>query len=146
MTNKKLIILRGPPGSGKSQTAKRLVGKGIIHSTDVYFMVNGRYVFNADSVDKFHNFNLMSSIESMKNGISPVIIDNTNIVASHCIKYVEEGKVYGYEIIVVEPDTPWAFDVDQLIKRNIHHVPRESIIEMLLHYEDPEVFKRKLGL
>lgn len=146
MTNKKLIILRGPPGSGKSKTAKQLVGNGLIHSTDAYFMVNGKYVFNADSVDKFHDFNLMSSIESMKNGISPVIIDNTNIMASHCIKYVEEGKMYGYEIIVVEPNVSWAFDIEELTKRNTHQVPREAIIEMLSQYEDPETFKRKLGL
>lgn len=146
MTNKKLIILRGPPGSGKSQTAKRLVGKGLIHSTDAYFMVNGKYAFNIDNVGKFHDFNLMSSIESMKNGTSPVIIDNTNIIASDCIKYVEEGKIYGYEIIVIEPDVPWAFDIDELVKRNEHRVPRESIIEMLLQYEDHETFKRKLGL
>jgi len=146
MASKKLIILRGLPGSGKSKIAKQLVGNGVIHSTDSYFMKNGKYVFDVDSVGKFHGLNLMASIRSMKKGISPVIIDNTNIMAFHCIKYVEAGKIYGYEIIIIEPEAPWAFDVEELVKRNTHEVPRDTIVEMLCQYEDPETFKRKLGL
>ena len=68
------------------------------------------------------------------------------LIASDCIKYVEEGKIYGYEIIVIEPNAHWAFNVEELVKRNTHNVPRDTIIEMLLQYEGPEVFKRKLGL
>lgn len=146
MANRKLIILRGLPGSGKSKTAKRLVRNGVIHSTDDYFTKNGKYVFDIDSVGKFHGFNLMASIRSMKKGISPIIIDNTNIIAMHCAKYVETGKMYGYEIIIIEPDTPWAFDIEELVKRNTHEVPRDTITEMLKQYEDHETFKRKLGL
>jgi len=146
MANKKLIILRGLPGSGKSKKAKQLVGNGIIHSTDDYFTKNGKYEFDIDSVGKFHGFNLAASIRSMKKDISPVIIDNTNIVAMHCAKYVEAGKVYGYEIIIIEPDAPWAFDVEELLKRNTHEISRDTLAEMLRQYEDPEIFKRKLGL
>lgn len=146
MTNKKLIILRGLPGSGKSKTAKQLVGKGVIHSTDEYFVKNGEYVFDFEKVEKFHYLNLMASIRSMKKGISPVIIDNTNIIADHCINYVDAGRMYGYKIIIIEPVTPWAFDIEELIKRNTHDVPKESIIDMLHQYEEPDIFRRKLGL
>lgn len=82
----------------------------------------------------------------MQDGISPVIIDNTNIVASDCVDYVEVGKAYGYKIIVVEPSADWAFDIEELMKRSTHNVPRETMVEMLEKYEKPEVFKRKLGL
>lgn len=146
MTDKKLIILRGLPGSGKSQMARRLVRDGIIHSTDDYHIKNGEYEFDVENIEKFHHFNLIASIRSMKMCISPIIIDNTNIVASHCIGYVEQGKIYGYEIIIMEPNTSWAFDVEELMKRNVHDVPRETITEMLEQYEDHEVFKKKLGL
>jgi predicted kinase len=146
MSNKKLIFLRGLPGSGKSDIAKKLVGNGIIHSTDSYLIKNGIYEFDQENIAKYHYYNLMRSIRSMKKGISPIIIDNTNIMALHCINYAEQGKMYGYEIIVIEPDTPWAFDVEELVKRNSHDVPRDTIIDMLQKYEAPDVFKRKLGL
>lgn len=146
MVNKKLIILRGLPGSGKSEIAKKLVGKGIVHSTDSYLIKNCRYEFDHENIAKYHYYNLMGSIRSMKKGVSPIIIDNTNIAASNCINYVEQGKMYGYEIIVMEPDTPWAFDIEELVKRNSHDVPRDTIIDMIQKYEALDVFKRKLGL
>jgi predicted kinase len=144
--DKKLIILRGLPGSGKSEAANRFVGNGIIHSTDDFFIENGVYVFDHNNVSRFHHFNFLSSVRSMKNGISPIIIDNTNIVASDCADYVESGRMYGYNIIVVEPDTTWAFDIEELMKRSTHDVPRETMVDMLVLYEKHEVFKKKLGL
>ncbi len=144
--DKKLIILRGLPGSGKSEKAKQLVGNGVIHSTDNFFTRDGKYVFNSDNIGKFHCLNLMNSIRSMQKGISPIIIDNTNIIASHCAGYVDQGKLYGYEIIIMEPDTPWAFDVEELVKRNTHDTPIETIVDMLEQYEEPDLFKKKLRL
>lgn len=144
--DKKLIILRGLPGSGKSEVAKRFVGNGIIHSTDDFFIIDGVYAFDESNVSKFHYFNFLNSIRSMQRGLSPIIIDNTNIVASDCMDYVEVGKAYGYEIIVVEPSADWAFDIEELMKRNTHGVSRETMVDMLEKYEKPEVFKKKLGL
>lgn len=146
VNNKKLVIMRGLPGSGKSHVAKKLVGNGVIHSTDNYFVNGGAYKFDEQNILRFHNLNLMDSIESMKNGVSPIIIDNTNIISSHCKSYVEEAKIYGYDVVVVEPCAEWAFDIEELIKRNVHDVPRDVIERMLEIYEDHDVFKKKLGL
>jgi len=146
MKDRKLFILRGLPGSGKSEKAKQLVGNGVIHSTDNFFIRDGKYVFDSDNIGRFHCLNLMNSIRSMQRGVSPIIIDNTNIVSSHCSGYVDQGKLYGYEIIIVEPDTPWAFNVEELVKRNTHDTPRETIVEMLEQYEKPDLFKKKLRL
>jgi predicted kinase len=144
--NKKLIIMRGLPGSGKSGAAKRLVRNGVIHSTDDFFVQNGEYVFDNENIERFHHFNFLSSVRSMREGISPVIIDNTNIIAEHCVDYIEAGKMYGYDIIIVEPDASWAFNIEELMKRNTHEVPRETLVDMLEKYEKPDVFKKKLGL
>jgi adenylate kinase family enzyme len=39
--------MRGLPGSGKSTKAKELAGEqGLVFSTDDFFMVNGKYIFD----------------------------------------------------------------------------------------------------
>ena len=51
--NQVLVIMRGVPGSGKSTAAKRLVGDGIIHSTDD--IIESKYDYNqffADMIAK----------------------------------------------------------------------------------------------
>jgi adenylate kinase family enzyme len=48
---KTLILMRGLPGSGKSTKAQILAGKdGLIFSTDDFFMVNGKYVYDAKMI------------------------------------------------------------------------------------------------
>ncbi len=146
INKKKLILMRGLPGSGKTLFALKLVGDGIIHSTDDFLIKDGKYVFDKDNICRYHRRNLVDSINSMTRGISPIIIDNTNIIAEYCKEYVKYGKIFGYDIEVVEVDTPWAFDIEELIKRNTHDVPRETIEDMLRIYEKLSVFKRKLGI
>ncbi len=82
----------------------------------------------------------------MKKGISPIIIDNTNIISNYCVEYVKYGKMYGYKIEIFESNTPWAFDIEELTRRNKHEVDRSTLIEMLHKYESLDAFKRKLGL
>lgn len=141
-----LIILRGLPGSGKSDLAKQLVGNGVIHSTDNYLIKEGKYKFDKEKISRYHRLNFLTSVESMKKGISPIIIDNTNIMAVYCVGYVKYGKMYGYKIEVVESNVPWAFDIEELVKRNKHGVSKETLSEMFQKYERLDVFKRKLGL
>ena len=147
MSEKELIILRGLPGSGKSTLAKKLVGnRGIIHSTDEFHYINGEYKFQYEKLGKFHLLNIRSCINSMKKGISPIIIDNTNINARLCERYVAAAKCFGYKVVFKEPDTPWKFDIGELFRRNIHNTPKEVIERMLTCYEKTETVKRKLKL
>uniref|UniRef100_A0A8C4VDN6 Uncharacterized protein n=1 Tax=Falco tinnunculus TaxID=100819 RepID=A0A8C4VDN6_FALTI len=45
-----------------------------------------------------------------------------------------------YEVIFQEPDTPWKFNVQELTRRNIHHVPRQKIQQMKEQYEHNVTF------
>ena len=145
---KSLILIRGLPGSGKSTLAKRLAGKtGVIHSADDKFIdENGIYKFDIEKLSQNHFENFMDSLKSMKAGITTIVIDNTNIISAHCRNYVDAAKTYGYKIVVEETQTPWRFDIEELLKRNIHNVPRESLEAMIIYYEPLYIFKAALEI
>ncbi|GFT36864.1 NEDD4-binding protein 2 [Nephila pilipes] len=130
-----LIILRGLPGSGKSTLAKSLKFGGVICSTDDYFYLKGRYIFDASKLDEAHFWNQNRARESILNGITPVIIDNTNVEFWEMIPYVSMGKKYNYYTVILEPNTPWKFNVKNLANKNKHKVPKEKILRMLDKYQ-----------
>ena len=142
---KVLFVLRGISGSGKSTLSKQLAGKdGAIFSTDDLFInpSTGKYEFNPKMLGKNHSMNLRLSVEAMAKGITPIVIDNTNTRFNEMFPYVEAAQQYGYKVEFKEPVTPWAWDADELFKRNTHGVPRESIQRMIDRFEkDPTVEK-----
>ncbi|KFP83148.1 NEDD4-binding protein 2-like 1, partial [Acanthisitta chloris] len=116
----------------------------VVLSTDEYFVENGVYIFEPDFLEDAHKWNQKRARKAMKNGKSPVIIDNTNIHAyeAHTSKNscVLQACENGYEVTFQEPDTPWKFNVRELTRRNIHHVPRETIQRMKEEYEHNVTF------
>src|SRR5574337_1008108 len=108
---KKIIIMRGVPGSGKSTKAKRLAGEtGVIFSTDDFFMREGQYVFDGKQIAKAHGWNQARAAVAMQQGISPIVVDNTNTVAWEAAPYVREATKNGYSVEFICADTPWAMD------------------------------------
>nr|KAF6428120.1 NEDD4 binding protein 2 like 1 [Rousettus aegyptiacus] len=76
----------------------------------------------------------------MRTGVSPVIIDNTNLHAWEMKPYVVMALENNYEVIFREPETRWKFNVQELARRNIHGVPREKIHRMKERYEHDVTF------
>jgi len=144
--DQELIIMRGIPGGGKSTKAKQLVGNGVIHSTDDLIELNGDYnefftnmVANNDfsALGQMHKSNFNNAVTSMKSGISPVIIDNTNIRANEPKNYVEAALNLGYDdnnIKFVEIGTG-GLSAEELAQRNTHGVPLDKIKSMIQAYE-----------
>lgn len=94
---KTLILMRGLPGSGKSTKAKELAGKeGLIFSTDDFFMVGDKYVFDPKRIGEYHEKNQERTIKAMKQEKPLIVIDNTNIKLWEMRKYVEAGEAHGY--------------------------------------------------
>lgn len=177
--NKVLIIIRGVSGSGKSFEVQKLLTQfrvpqeGHVFSTDDYLdKLEGGYVAGVKrAIDegywdkmiyKFHKMNQERSIEAMQRGISPIIIDNTNLTRKDIYPYVEAGIIYNYEIRFVEPssehwkkispllsdktanDNRIKFAALRLANKNKHGVPYSSIYKMLKKYEPdikPEDFQ-----
>ncbi|KAF7461207.1 NEDD4-binding protein 2-like 1 isoform X1 [Marmota monax] len=141
---KHLYLLRGLPGSGKTTLARQLqhdFPRALIFSTDdFFFREDGAYEFNPDFLEEAHEWNQKRARKAMRRGISPIIIDNTNLHAWEMKPYAVMALENNYEVIFREPDTRWKFNVQELARRNIHGVPREKIHRMKERYEHDVTF------
>jgi NEDD4-binding protein 2 len=127
--------MRGAPGSGKSYKAKTLVKSGVIFSTDDFFYVDGIYQFDLSKIQEYHQKNQKRTEDAMKQGISPIVVDNTNTTAWEMKRYVNLADQYGYKISLETPDTEWAWNSEELAKRNTHGVPKDTIDRMLARFQ-----------
>lgn len=134
-----LIIMRGLPGSGKSTLAAKLCedavqnGKRVlICSADQYFMdrETGEYRFDPKKLPLAHAQCQDNARTAMSFGWEVVIVDNTNTTSRECYPYVVAALEFGYTVEFRVPETPWAFDVDELSRRNTHAVPTHAIQRM----------------
>ena len=152
---KKLIIMRGPSGSGKSSLVKELTQEAsdnrktcTVHSTDDFHLElkDGIfvYVFKPEKLRAFHQANLHHATTSMEMGLDYVIIDNTNTTWKEIEPYVLVGIGNGYEIVIKEPNTSWKFDAAECARKNTHGVPVEAVARMLQRWEKTSVIESKV--
>ena len=79
----------------KSSTNKHIL------STDDFFTHNGIYMFDVDKLAENHRNNQMMVETRMKQSMTPLFIDNTNIEAAHMWEYVRLAEKYEYHVRVV---------------------------------------------
>ncbi|MPC08194.1 NEDD4-binding protein 2-like 1 [Portunus trituberculatus] len=134
---KLLVLMRGLPGSGKTTLAKEMKGPtGVVLSTDDFFCdKHGRYIYDSSKIGEAHQWNKHRAIQRLKQGKTPIIIDNTNLQAWEMKPYVQLALQYGYEVNILDVDTPWRLSSKELARRNIHGVPAKKIEEMKGRYE-----------
>ncbi|KAG8231432.1 hypothetical protein J437_LFUL000149 [Ladona fulva] len=94
-----LILLRGLPGSGKSTLAKNLLStpgaRGSVHSTDEFFHVprggKGQTLYQYDPLrlGEAHEWNRVQVLRAIAHGVTPIIVDNTNVQKWEMLPYVE---------------------------------------------------------
>ncbi|KAI1286720.1 NEDD4-binding protein 2-like 2 [Halotydeus destructor] len=131
------IILRGVPGSGKSYLANLIAERtgGKIFSADNYHIKNGKYVFNGNDLPLAHEWNLREAKKACDEGISPIIIDNTNSEAWEMKPYAVYAYKSGYRIFLAEPETSWKYSARECAKRNTHGVSQTVIERMLDRFD-----------
>lgn len=140
---KRLIVMRGVTGSGKSTKAASLVREykelydveAKVFSTDEFFVRDGKYNWNPAAVGHAHCWNQLRALQAMIDGEEVIIIDNTNTQAWECRPYVQAAVKLGYAVEIVEPGTPWAFDAEELARKTTHGVPLETVRAMLARWE-----------
>lgn len=122
---KKVKILRGVPGSGKSHYTNDFKD-AIVVSADTYFMVNGGYNFNKSKLGEAHKDCLkrfIAYIITFKFDGGLIIVDNTNITVAEIAPYYQIAAAYGWDVEIITFNAP----VDLCIKRNVHNVSEEAI-------------------
>ena len=130
-----MYLMRGCSGSGKSYKAKQLVGSsGRIISADNFW--GPEYRFNRDFLSMSHQWCLAETVKAMLEGVTPIVIDNTNTQRWEAKRYVEMAIRFGYAIEIVESDSPWRHDAEECYRRNVHKVPLEVIKAQLARWED----------
>ena len=153
---KRLIIMRGLPGGGKSTIvqaeAKEFLRDGrrsvAICSTDDQFLdAQGKYIFDPSKLAENHGKNRLKCFDMMRAGVEVIFIDNTNTTHREMQPYKDLAKEYGYdvrEVLVGEErifpgmdGKPHEFEeyIDMCAKRNTHGVPREAILRMARRFE-----------
>jgi predicted kinase len=143
---KKLIIIRGPSGSGKTTLAWSLAmgspqeyTSTSVHEADDFFYnpkVNGQYIFEAKKLDLAH-LNCRKSVENdMKMGTNLIVVSNTSMTLQEIKPYTDLADQYGYVTEIIRTQGPWV--PDTLFKRNVHHVPLETIQRQIQKYQPME--------
>merc|ERR1719250_532802 len=134
-----MIIMRGMPGSGKStivRKLKELYPEASSCSADDYFLQCGSYVFDRTKLKDAHQFSQAKAEELCRNLTRLVIIDNTNVKRWEMTPYFKTAANHRYTVILVEPRTPWRYDVTELVERNTHGVDRSVISARVSEWQD----------
>ena len=128
---KKLYLVRGLPGSGKSTFGKSLGGTHF--EADMFFMVDGEYKFDHTKLKEAHEWcrnsvNTAMILNTTANLNDVIVVSNTFTQEWEMKPYVDMAETYGYKVfsIVIENRHGGV---------NGHNVPEETITKMRERFE-----------
>uniref|UniRef100_A0A0C9QNT3 YLP motif-containing protein 1 n=2 Tax=Fopius arisanus TaxID=64838 RepID=A0A0C9QNT3_9HYME len=162
------IILRGPPGCGKSFVAKLIKDKELdqggsaprILSLDDYFLVekdvetkddNGKRVINKEMVYEYEEAMepsyVTSLVKAFKKNITDgffnfIILDAINEKISDYEELWSFAKTKGFKVYVCEMD----MDVAVCLKRNVHNRTEDEINRIIDYFEPTPSYHQKLDV
>ena len=150
---KKVYIMRGISGSGKSFEALKIIKEELRQmdeellipieeldsdqpitycSADTFFMINGGYHYDYSKIGEAHDSCLRKYFEALSSSTNRVIIvDNTHTELWEFAPYIALARVYGCEIYIVEVYR----DILACIRDNKHQVPANAIKAQFKRFE-----------
>lgn len=121
-SEKIIILIQGLPGSGKSTLAERLSGDLFLnyYEADMYFMVNGDYMYNPKKLGDAHHWCQFAAKDSLEN-CEGCIVSNTFTSDKELNPYYELAENNGAKVVLIRMDNNFG---------SIHGVPPEAITRM----------------
>lgn len=139
-----LIILRGLPGSGKTEYIKDYLKRHKITdyqicSANDYFIRDKKYKFNPRELPVAHNNCLCEVVNSMSRRIGCVVVNNPNSQQWEYEHYEILAKHFNYEVYIIEIDCPTEEHVEYFQQRCTYKIPKEICLSMRNRWEKDDV-------
>ena len=140
---RKLVILRGVSGSGKSTRAKEIKKEAAakhevcyVCSADDYFMRDGKYEFDAKLLSQAHAWCKGKAEAVMYLAAADVVVvDNTNTQHWEYKPYIEMAQEHGYEVEVIKVGQLDESNLKAYANRNRHGVSLDVIRKQAKRFE-----------
>jgi predicted kinase len=124
MSEASLVLIRGLPGSGKSTIARTMTGYKHFEA-DMYFEKNGSYLFEAEKLQRAHDWCYESTSEALKAGYK-VVVSNTFVQLWELNSYLRLASSLDIDCQVVHAVGSW---------ESIHNVPEFTVARMRDRWE-----------
>ena len=147
----KVTILRGPSGAGKSTLLKREILKSgeqvTVVSADKFFEKSRTeftdtgpheipyYDFDPTKLPEAHAKCMEEFLMALMHGQEHVVVDNTNTQWWEYHNYELAARMAGYEVEIIEIVPKTVDEVKLCIERNVHRVPADIVMKMVLRFE-----------
>lgn len=140
MNSKTMFIMRGLPGSGKSEIArnmKQVYGDlaVICSADDLRLNEQGEYIWKMEEYEETHSKCNKKASRTCEDGIPVVVIDNTNVDSRKLSKYITIAHNTGYHVVLVEPRTWWKYNITELVLRNQHSVNEDTLRDQMSKFK-----------
>ena len=135
-----LIILRGLPGSGKTEYIKDYLERHKIFDYEIcsandHFWQGSKYKFNPRELPAAHNACLCETFQAMTRHTECVVVNNPNAQVWEYDHYRKFAKHFGYSVYVIEIDCPTEEHVEYFYHRCTYKIPREICLSMRNRWE-----------
>ena len=125
--NKRLVIMRGISGSGKSTYTRDHLPGAYVCSADQFFIdPAGVYQFDPRKLGEAHRWCYRSFLTALSHNHDIIVVDNTNTQLFEFYGYAQAAWAHDYTVEVVRMDTP----VEVAAARNLHGVPTAGVKAM----------------
>ena len=130
---KRLTLIRGLPGAGKTSLATRLAGVEVFEADDFFLLEDGTYRYDPNLVSKAHSWCQSQANAHLKDGHS-CAVSNTFSKRWEMEPYLRMADAHGARVVVIDLFDGGCTD-DELAERTTHDVPKGRIAKMRKGWE-----------